>query len=183
MASPPDLPILQNVSARVVRDGPARLRCEVPGSAVIVLLAIGSGVTLIMGLACLGLVLSGVAPPPLLASAVMGLVFGAVLGALARGRRRRSGTFLVDGGARTLVRLRGAREEGRWSFDDVVALRERVDLTDGMRLDLLPDLPRWLEAQLRDGARLRLAKGGRDELAAARRELAALGLAAAREGA
>lgn len=174
--TPADHPILANGSARVLREATGRLRCEVPGTAVFVLLLLGASALLGMSGLLVVLVIAGVVPPDLLCAAVMPLLFGAVLATLAWGRRRLSGTFVVDGTARVLLRVKGETETKRWSLDDVVAVRERIDLTDGMRPDLFPGLPHWLEVKLRDGTRMRLAKGGKSELAPVRAALAEAGM-------
>jgi hypothetical protein len=51
-----------------------------------------------------------------------------------------------------------------------------LDLTDGMRPELFPSFPHWVMARMRDGGRLRLAKGGPRELGPLLGALAELGL-------
>lgn len=170
--------LLKNVAAQVCWDGPGRLRCEVSGAVVTVLLAAGAVLFLGMGAGAgvAGLALPFPDPRPLLGAGAMAGVSGVVFALLARGRAKKSGTYLLDGGTRRITRVVRGKLREQWSFDAVQRVETAVDLTDGTRLDLLPALPAWLVLVVEGGRKLRVAKGGKAELAGVERALGELGL-------
>lgn len=167
--------MLSNTSSSVREDGPARLICDTRSPGVVALMLVGAAVALLMGLAALVLAAIGGFAPPVLGSAAVGIAGGLALGWLGRRRARLTGTFVVDRDSRVVRRV-GTSEH--WSFEDVASLAFVVDPTDGMRPDLLPELPHWLVARTRSGETLRLAKGGRRELSPVASRLVDWGLPA-----
>jgi hypothetical protein len=165
--------MLATASSTVREDGRDRRVCDTRSGVVVGLLRVGAAVAVILGVASLTLAATGRAPPAILGGAGISLLGGLALAWLARRRARLTGMFIVDRQSRS-IRRTGA--PGVWSFDDVAAITLVVDPTDGMRPDLLPELPHWLVATTRTGEALKLAKGGRRELSPVLSRLAEFGL-------
>lgn len=181
---PDETVLLHNVSAHVAWVAPGQLRCEVTGRVVTALLvAAGLGASALGAGALIAAVnLPFPDPRPLMFSGVVALLCGFALLGLAWTRRRNLGIYLFDAAQQQLARLVGAQVAERWRFDQIQSVVERVDITDGTRLDLLPRLPAWLVLITADGRHLRVAKGGAAELAGVRGALAELGVKAASPG-
>lgn len=76
-------------------------------------------------------------------------------------RRREMGTYVINHEDKTIRQGRGGRG---WTFDAVSHLRLVQDVSDLTRLSLLPRFPTWLFVHLKDGKRIRIAKGSQEEL-------------------
>ena len=75
--------------------------------------------------------------------------------------RREMGPVIFDRTNRTVTHEPSQR---RWRFEDVRGIRAVRDVTDGTRLDIFPELPKWLLVEFEDGSSLRVAKGSQAEL-------------------
>ncbi|MCK6548188.1 hypothetical protein L6R52_20225, partial [Myxococcota bacterium] len=153
---------------RAERLEPTRLRLTNEGRIVTALLMLG-GAAMTGGFLFFA-VRDGGFPMSIAAPA---LVWGCVLVALALRRTRSMGTFIVDGGARTLAREDGSES---WSFSDVRTIATRVDWFARTPAAFTRGQPRWLVAELANGRTLRLLHGFADELAPMLSVLRELGL-------
>lgn len=75
--------------------------------------------------------------------------------------RREMGPVIFD---RTNQSVTHEPSQRRWLFEEVRGVRTVRDFTDGTRLDIFPELPKWLLVEFEDGSRLRVAKGSQEEL-------------------
>ena len=153
---------LDNPNCLVTSDIPSELHCVTRGRVGTTTLFI-LGTLLIYG--SIGFIAwslpSGRLQLLLLSAGVLTFIIGAFFQWRGMVRRREMGTYILDQEQKTIRQGRGGKG---WTFEAIAHLRLAQDITDLTRLSLLPRFPTWLFIHLKDGKRIRIAKGSQAEL-------------------
>ena len=168
--------LLRHSACSVVLKEPGVLVCEVFGSMMNVALVLVGALFVLSAFSRVPLFIDSSPEPLMLILASIGsLAFGWFLIRRFQKRKREISRFEIDQTQRVIQDMANGDV---WAFDDVARVYTVADLTDGTRLDLFPSYPRWLMVIFKDGRRIRLAKGGRKELAPVLQWLSDAGLPA-----
>ena len=152
--------LLSSSSSTVLLHPTGTLECDVGGRFISFLCLVGAVALGLMLMAAVVLVVVGEAPASLLISSLPGAVLPVGLVAIAVRTLRRGGKWQVN----TEQGVHRSGQPGR-ALSSIERVSTPIDWTDGTRLDLIPDMPRWLQLHLSDGSVVRVAKGGKTELA------------------
>ncbi len=101
---------------------------------------------------------------PLLVCGGLLLAGAAILLGVVASRRRQHGRFVLDRSLGTITQHHGDKLVRSIPFSSVQQVAVPIDYTDGMRIDALPELPRWLIIQAAPAITVRLGKGTLREL-------------------
>jgi hypothetical protein len=176
----PGLRLLHNSDAEVIARDDGVVVCICMGHDLDLALHGLAAFATVLGVVITLIVVAG-APRLLLSVSITWFVGAATMVGFARARRRRHGRFEIDGARGELRHLfRGAvvRIAPLTEVVRAVSVRDPTDLDGEERPRSMRDVPRrWLVLELRDGARLRLARGLPWELARIEKALREEGIA------
>ncbi len=174
------LRLLHNSDAEVIARDDGVLVCVCMGHDLDLALHGLAALATVLGLVITLIVLAG-APKLLLSISSTWFVSAAAMVAWARVRRARHGRFEIDGARGELRHLYRGKLLGVAPLAEVAGasrLRDATDLEPDERPRSMREVPRrWLVLQLRDGRRLRLARGLPWELARVEKVLREEGIA------